>query len=471
MRGTAAHALGWRCVVALVVISTRAGGQSSGARVSFTLGAMGVGVVTRAAPAVFGATATEGALTQPNVMAEARRGVLTATGTLNLEGYTLRRGELNAGIYGEGYVDRRHPHTLAHELMLSVQSPGAMRWRGTPLRASLSAGKGFTPFGTDDPMMRPLEKYPVNHHHAQIIERVQVIGALMLGDDTRGVAVEHAVFNGDEPVGPFIGPQWRRLGDSRTTRVTVMPRRGVELQASRAFVRSPGITQGGAFDHRQTSVSLRLDSDEPMAHEAMAHEGMAPEAAGTRRYLLAEFARTDEGFGTTPVFRFSSLLVEGLLSRHEWQVALRGERTERPENERLLDPFRTANGHIDFQIIGVTRWSIGTLQVDAPPLAWPVAWPRAFGHPHGPRASFAPFVAVALAHPVARRSAAVFVPREFYGASALWSLSAGVRLHAGAMRARMGRYGVLAAPAAARAAAASATVPTTPDRLPNTASR
>jgi hypothetical protein len=85
----------------------------------------------------------------------------------------------------------------------------------------------------------------------------------------------------------------------------------------------------------------------------------------------------------------------------------------------------------------------------------------------------------------------VFVPREFYGASALWSLSAGVRLHAGAMRARMGRYGVLAAPAAARAAAAraaaaraaaaraaaaraaaaSATVPTSPDRLPNTASR
>ena len=109
------------------------------------------------------------------------------------------------------------------------------------LRASLAAGKGFTPFGTDDPMMRPFVKYPVNHHHAQIIERVQVLGALSAGTPDRGVALEHAFFNGDEPVGPFVGPQWDRVGDSRTTRLTLMPWRGVELQGSRAFVRSPPI--------------------------------------------------------------------------------------------------------------------------------------------------------------------------------------------------------------------------------------
>ena len=73
-------------------------------------------------PALLGRDATEGYLTQPNVLGVLRRGPLTLTGTLNFEGYTLRRGELNAGIYGEGYVDRRHPHTLVHEVMLVATS-------------------------------------------------------------------------------------------------------------------------------------------------------------------------------------------------------------------------------------------------------------------------------------------------------------------------------------------------------------
>ena len=47
------------------------------------------------------------------------RGDLQLLTTLNFEGYTLRRGELNAGMYGEGYVDRRHPHTFVHEAMLA----------------------------------------------------------------------------------------------------------------------------------------------------------------------------------------------------------------------------------------------------------------------------------------------------------------------------------------------------------------
>src|SRR6478672_7575894 len=123
------------------IVSARAGGQeASGARLGF----MATGVATTANPALFGERYTEAYLTQPNLMGDLWRGPFRATGTLNFEGYTLKRGELNAGIYGESYVDRRHPHTFVHEAMLSLRTPNV-----SGLRASLSAGKGFTPYGTD----------------------------------------------------------------------------------------------------------------------------------------------------------------------------------------------------------------------------------------------------------------------------------------------------------------------------------
>jgi hypothetical protein len=374
------------------------------------LGAMAIGGVTSAAPALLGRRLTEGYLTQPNLMGAASVGGLRATGTLNAEGYTLRRGELNAGIYGEGYVDRRHPHTLVHEAMLAAVTPAVGAWR-----ASLAVGKGFTPYGTDDPMMRPFMKYPVNHHHAQIIERVQAVGAVRLGRDARHITIEQAWFNGDEPTSPFAAPRWQRVGDSHSTRLTVGPSASLEWQASRAFVRSPGITQGGAFDHRQLSTSLRY---------------AAIDEARWWRYGLVEFARTDEGFGRQRVFRFESVLAEGAVAWCGWSLAVRAERTERPEHERLLDLFRTNAGHIDFSIIGVTRWHVGTVQLAAP--AWMVVGMR-----------LRPFVEVARAAAEARRTPAVFIPSEFYGASRQWSVTAGTRVHVGSMRARMGRYGVL----------------------------
>ena len=139
------------------------------------LGAMATGLLTTANPALLGRRYTEGYLTQPNLMGDAAWGPLRVTGTLNVEGYTLRRGELNAGMYGEGYADRRHPHTLVHEAMLAIGTPSR-----AGVRVTLAGGKGFTPYGTDDPMMRPFVKYPVNHHHAQIIERVLVMGAVQV---------------------------------------------------------------------------------------------------------------------------------------------------------------------------------------------------------------------------------------------------------------------------------------------------
>ncbi len=38
----------------------------------------------------------------------------------NLEGATIPGGELAPGNWGEGFVDRRHPHTYVHELVLSA---------------------------------------------------------------------------------------------------------------------------------------------------------------------------------------------------------------------------------------------------------------------------------------------------------------------------------------------------------------
>jgi hypothetical protein len=191
------------------------------------VGAMATGLLTTANPALLGRRYTEGYLTQPNLMANATAGPVRFTGTLNLEGFTLQRGELNAGIYGEGYIDRRHPHTLVHEAMIAVATPSR-----AGVRATVAGGKGFTPYGTDDPMMRPFVKYPVNHHHAQILERVLVMGALQFARGNRSITLEQGWFNGDEPVGPFTGPQWSRVGDSRSTRLTVAPFRALEAQAS-----------------------------------------------------------------------------------------------------------------------------------------------------------------------------------------------------------------------------------------------
>jgi hypothetical protein len=390
---------------------------------------MAVGVATHVAPALLGRTATEGYLTQPAVQGAASRGPWRVLATVNLEGLTLRRGELTPGSYGEGYVDRRHPHTLVHEAMLAAVSAPGRAWQG-----SLAVGKGFVPFGTDDPMMRPFVKFPVNHHHAQLPERVQGVAALRLGRGARALTVEQGWFNGDEPTGPWAAPQWRRVGDSRATRLTAQLAPAWEVQASRAFVRSPGIIQGGAFDHGQQSVSLRYARGEGAdGHAADSHAAHGGGGAGDGlRYLLLEGARTDEGADGVRAFRYESVLAEAAWARRGWQLAVRAERTDRPEPERLLDLYRTPAGHIDFQVVGITRFDVLTAQLASPA---------------GRRArtgTLQPFVEVAVARPVARRRPAVFDPPAFYGARLPVTWSAGVRWHAGVMRPRMGRYGVLA---------------------------
>src|SRR5437868_315165 len=83
--------------------------------------AQAIPLVTRAQPSADGITRTEATLTQVALMARARAGAhVSADATLNLEGATMRNGELNTGALGEGFVDRRHPHTYLHEGVVSV---------------------------------------------------------------------------------------------------------------------------------------------------------------------------------------------------------------------------------------------------------------------------------------------------------------------------------------------------------------
>lgn len=366
--------------------------------------AQAIPVVTHAHNTAGGRDLTEGYVAQWVAMGSGSllRGHLLFDVTLNGEGLTLRRGELSTGAFGEGFVDRRHPHTYLHELIATgVGSAG-------PLAYSASVGRGFVPFGTDDPMMRPFEKYPINHHLSQILERGLAIGALRLGP----VILEGSTFGGDEPTSPGALPRSDRLGDSWSVRGTVLPAFGIELQASYASVRSPEQANGFGLDQRKQSVSGRFVSP------------------SGERYVLAEWARTDERDPDRDiaVFAYETALIEGAVTVGPLDLGLRLEQTERPEEERLADPFRTPRPALDLSIAGITQWRTATAAVAFP------------GTTFGPLRGY-PYVELERLAASPRSATSVFDPRQFYG-SPIWMASVGVRIRYGVMHARMGRYGV-----------------------------
>jgi hypothetical protein len=371
--------------------------------------AQAIPVVTHAANTAEGADLTEGYLSQAAVMArgDLLSGHLRLEATLNGEGVTMARGELSTGAFGEGYVDRRHPHTYVHEVVAS--GLGAFG----PLTYSLSAGRGFAAFGTDDPMMRPFEKYPINHHLSQILERPMVTGAIRLGP----AIVDGSTFGGDEPTSPRSTPVMRRIGDSWSVRGTALPLPGVELQGSYARVASPEQREGFGLDQHKRNVSARLISGDG------------------GRYLLAEWARTvDRDHGRNEdVLAYESALIEGAITLRAVSLALRFEQTERPEEERLADPFRVPRPIIDLGISGVTRWRAATVALTLPsPIFGPV---RGY-----------PFIEAERTTARARDARSVFDAESFYQSSSQWMLTAGVRLRVGPAHARMGRYGVAVPP-------------------------
>jgi hypothetical protein len=356
-------------------------------------------------PAPGGRSLGEVRLVQPVFMVHAgalsnRVRLLT---TINLEGLTISGGELTPGAWGEGFVDRRHPHTYLHELILSLDDVlGSIDGR---TRVSLSAGKGFAPFGTDDPMSRPALRYPVNHHLAQILERVVLIAGVRAGP----MALEGAVFNGDEPERPGQWPKVNRFGDSWSARLTISPTDAVELQASHAGVHSPEHRPGSGPDQSKWSVSGRLEGN----------------LKRMPIYGLLEWARTSEAEG---FFVFDSFLAEGAWTRGRSRLHYRFERTERPEEERL-SPFRSLRPHLENSILGTTRWTIHTLGY-----GW--RW----------SAGTAPVTAEPFLEGSAGRvrnvGGGLFDARSFYGKTTFWSISVGVRLNLGMDMHRMGRYGV-----------------------------
>jgi hypothetical protein len=367
--------------------------------------AQAIPIVTRASTVPHGGARTEATLTQTVVMARAAalRGRVALDLTLDAEGVTMPGGELSLGAFGEGFVDRRHPHTYLHEAVLS-----GFAATGT-VTMSVSLGRGFAPFGTDDPMMRPFEKYPINHHLSQILERGVIVGALRAGP----AILEGATFGGEEPTSPSSMPRVRRLGDSWSMRFTIVPSAGSEVQASYARLESPEQPSGFGLDQRKQSVSGRLVSKDG------------------GRYLLAEWARTAEWDGDRNVkaFAYESALAEGAISFGPLGVALRLEQTGRPEEERLADPVRTPRPASDLSITGITRWRVATLALTFPS----VTHSRIRGYP---------FMEVARLSPRSTAPTSVFSPAQLYGDRSPWMGSIGFRLRYGPQHARMGRYGV-----------------------------
>jgi hypothetical protein len=365
----------------------------------FYWGLSGIVLGTRESPAINNRTLTEGYLSQPMFMGSALfpRYDLELDATLNFEGLTLERGELNAGMSGEGYIDRRHPHTYLHELVATWKHDiGAST-------VSVTTGKGFAPFGTDDPMMRPFVKYPVNHHLAQIPERAVVIGAATFGP----VGLELSSFNGDEPESPSDWPNSSRLFDSWAGRATARIRDASEFQVSYANVVSPEIAAGGGLTQKKWSASGRYQTKV--------------------LYGLAEYAHTQEVESGRDAFAFRSALAEGSVTRNPFSLAARIEQTDRAEEERASNPFRTPRPPSDLSILGRTRWTIATVNASRSISVRKV--------------NLAPFVEIGRAHVSSLDRFSVFDPKSFYGSDVMWSASIGVKLGFGMMMNRMGRYG------------------------------
>lgn len=358
-----------------------------------------------------GGSLTEVTVLQPVLMGELAWGpALRGRMTLDFEGVTMPAGELALGGWGEGFVDRRHPHTYLHE---------AMVWGATPvgsvanvsIEGGLAAGKGIVPFGTDDPMSRPFVRFPVNHHLAQIVERAEIATGWRFGL----VGVEGAVFNGDEPENSGQWPSVSRFADSWAARVTLWPVRGLEVQGSFASVNSPEHRAGAGLDQAKWSASARLQ-------RVVGRTGI---------YGLVEWARTEEGDNA---FVFASVLAEASVLAGRHRIGYRVERTGRPEEERYFDnPYRSPRPLLDNSIVGQTRWTLHTLN-----------YALQLSLAHG-NLGVQPFVEFTFGQ-VSDIGDGLFQAAALYGTNDMRGVTVGMRLDFGGAMGRMGRYGAVAVP-------------------------
>jgi hypothetical protein len=345
-------------------------------------------------------------LTQPAVMAnlEGPGQSVVLRSTLNFEGITQEDGELTLGGWGEGFLDSRHPHTLLHELMLSLNL-----WEFAGGSASLSAGKGFAPYGTSDPMARPGLKYPTNHHLSQILERWTLNATWLLGR----WSVEAGVFGGQEPDGAYDLSNIESFGDSWSARVARRFGAGSGPSAEWEAAVSFGSVTEYAHTMQETTklVNAALQRSAPLA--------------GGHLYALVEGSRSFLADHED----FFSLLGEARYQVGGHRPYARIEYAERPEYDREGPAGDDGFFHYehDEDPIGTSRWLIVTAAY-----AYEVT-----GTPWGLR----PFVEVQ--HHQVRGSTGGIVATDLFGGTRFWAVSVGARVFLGGGPMRMGSYGVL----------------------------
>lgn len=344
--------------------------------------------------------------TQPAVMLnlEGPGQTLVVHTTLNFEAWTQPEGEYTFGGWGEGFIDKRHPHTLLHEATLSLNG-----WDVPAGSASLTVGKGFAAYGTSDPMGRPVVKFPTNHHLSQILERWLVSGTYLTRS---GLSLEASLFGGAEPVDAYDLSNIESFGDSYSARVA--------QRFGGSGTNAPWEISG-SWAHVE---EMHDGSKETTAlyNAAIRHSGSF---GSGDLYTLVEASKSDPEDGDG----YWSLLGEGRLQIGSHRPYYRFEYATRPEYEREGAP-----GSADFyrydhdsHAIGASRWQIHSLGYETEASSSGLI--------------ARPFVEVQY-HRVDHERGD-FDPAAAFGDDRFWSVSAGFKLFLGGDSMRMGQYGVL----------------------------
>jgi hypothetical protein len=274
---------------------------------------------------------------------------------------------------------------------------------------SISAGKGFAPFGTSDPMARPGLKYPTNHHLSQILER-WTLNAVWLRDRW---SIEAGVFGGEEPEGPYDFSNIESFGDSYSARVARRWGSGsgpsAEWEASASVARVTEI----AHTTEEEVTWLWNAALRPSLTLGDAHLYGLVEASAS---YLADHEN------------FFSVLAEARYDRSGHQPYARVEYSSRPEYDREAatgNDFFRYHDHDD--PLGSTRWLIATAAYAYEATTSPF--------------SIRPFVEVQ--HHQVRGDRGGLSATEIFGTTSFWTLSVGARIFLIGGPMRMGSYGVL----------------------------
>jgi hypothetical protein len=237
---------------------------------------------------------------------------LTLRTMLSAESLVQEDGESSSGVWGGGFSDARAPHGIVREAMLSLNL-----LHDFPGFFSVSAGKGYPTFGTDDPMGRPAVAASAGHRLSGFPERWTVNAVFLRA----GWNVEASLFSGAAPDGPTDFGNIEQFGDSWALRVgrraggTIGTLSPWEVTASYARVR----------DRQFGSLQRTHHVNAAFRHAQVYTEGA--------RYFIIEasFAEPDE---TRSHFAY---LTEVLVDYGRHRPYVRLEYASRPEFQRLAE--------------------------------------------------------------------------------------------------------------------------------------